>query len=65
MKNVIPYDKLSKKDKRKLDLARRGSWGDLNPTARTPPNSKAYNRSKPRNWKRDCHETNSGAFASP
>ena len=62
MKKFIPYEKLSKKEKRKLDLARRQTWGDLNPVTRKPENSKAYNRNKARNWQRDHHESNSGSF---
>ena len=62
MEKYIPYGKLSKKEKRKLDSARRGTWGQINPVARKPQSSKAYNRSKSRNWKRDVHETNSGTF---
>ena len=62
MEKFIPYEKLSRKEKRKLDSARRGTWGSINPVTRKPQNSKAYNRSKARNWKRDVHETNSGSF---
>ena len=62
MEKYIPYGKLSKKEKRKLDSARRGTWGQINPVARKPQSSKAYNRSKSRNWKRDVRETNSGTF---
>ena len=62
MEKFIPYEKLSKKEKRKMDLAKRQTWGELNPVTRKPANSKAYNRNKSRNWKRDDHETNSGSF---
>ena len=62
MEKFIPYEKLSKKEKRKIDQARRQTWGDLNPVTRKPANSKAYNRNKARNWKRDDHRTNSGTF---
>ena len=56
MEKFIPYEKLSKKEKRKIDQARRQTWGELNPVTRKPENSKAYNRNKARNWKRDHHE---------
>ena len=56
MKKFIPYEKLSKKEKRKMDLAKRQTWGELNPVTRKPENSKAYNRHKARNWKRDCNQ---------
>lgn len=46
MEKNIPYEKLSKKEKRKLDSARRGTWGELNPVTRKPENSRAYNRKK-------------------
>ena len=51
MEKFIPYEKLSKKEKRKLDAAKRGSWGGLNPVTRKPMNPKAYKRSK--SWKRE------------
>lgn len=60
MEKFIPYRKLSKKEKRKIDAARRGTWGAMSPVTRKPENSKAYNRNKARNWKREMHETNSG-----
>jgi hypothetical protein len=62
MEKFIPYEKLAKKEKRKMDLAKRQTWGELNPVTRKPQNSKAYNRNKSRNWKRDYHETNSGTL---
>ena len=61
MEKFIPYEKLSKKEKRKLDNARRQTWGDLNPVTRKPMNSKAYNRNKARNWQRE-DRTDSGTF---
>lgn len=60
MEKFTPYEKLSKKEKRKLNQAKRQTWGELNPVTRKPENSKAYNRAKSRNWKRDYHETSSG-----
>ncbi len=53
MEKYIPYGKLSKKEKRKLDSAKRSTWGGLNPVTRKPENSKAYNRKKMQNWKKD------------
>ena len=53
MEKFIPYEKLSKKKKRKLDLAKRQTWGKLNPVTRKPENSKAYNRKKSQDWKRE------------
>ena len=62
MEKFIPYEKLSKKEKRKIDQAHRQTWGELNTVTRKPVSSKAYNRSKARNWKREYHETSSGSF---
>ena len=53
MERFIPYEKLSKKEKRALDLARRKTWGQMNPVTRKSVSSKAYNRNKARNWKQD------------
>ena len=49
MEKFIPYEKLSKKEKRKIDQARRQTWGELNPVTRKPENSKTYDRNKARN----------------
>ena len=62
MEKFVPYEKLSKKEKRKLDQAKRQTWGELNPVTRKPESSKAYNRNKARNWKSEMHETSSGSF---
>ena len=48
--------------KRKMDLAKRQTWGAFDPVTRKPQNSKAYNRNKSRNWKRDYQRTNSGIY---
>ena len=48
MEKFIPYEKLSKKKKRELDKARRGTWGELSPVTRRAQSIKAYNRSKAR-----------------
>lgn len=53
MEKHIPYAKLSKKKKRELDIARRGTWGSVKPVTRKPENSRAYNRQKAQNWKRE------------
>ena len=62
MEKFIPYEKLSKKEKRKIDQARRQTWGELNPVTRKPENSKAYNRRKSQNWKRDLPPTDLRLF---
>lgn len=53
MEKFIPYEKLSKKEKRKLDASRRNTWGELSPVTRKPENSKAYNRKRSQNWKKE------------
>ena len=47
MEKFIPYEKLSEKEKRKMDLAKRQTWGAFDPVTRKPQNSKAYNRNNP------------------
>lgn len=46
MSKFVPYEKLSKKEKRKVDSSKRNTWGVLNPVTRMPENSRAYNRKK-------------------
>ena len=53
MKKFIPYEKLSKKEKRMIDLAGRRTWNGLNPVTRKPRNPKAYNRKKSRRMNDD------------
>ena len=53
MEKVIPYEKLSKKERRKLDAHRRKTWGETSPVTRKPENSRAYNRKRAQNWKKE------------
>ena len=53
MEKFIPYEKLSKKEKRKMDLVKRRTWGKLNPITRKPVSSKTYNSKKSQAWKRE------------
>lgn len=53
MEKFIPYEKLSKKEKRKADAAKRTTWGPISPVTRKPKNSRAYDRKKAQNWKKD------------
>lgn len=56
MEKFIPYEKLSKKEKRRVDSSRRQTWGEMNPVTRKPENSAAYNRNKEnRRWKAEAH----------
>lgn len=61
MNKMIPYEKLSKKEKKKRDALSRQGWGTCNPVTRSPKNSRAYNRKKTRNWERELPE--SGSFS--
>ena len=63
MEKFIPYEKLSKKEKRKMDLAKRQTWGELNPVTRKPVSSKAYNRRKSQDWKRELPPVQSCDFS--
>lgn len=47
MKKFVPYEKLSKRERRARDAERRETWG-MSPVTRRPPNPKAYNRKKTR-----------------
>ena len=53
MEKFIPYEKCSKKEQRKQDQLRRGTWGDVNPVTRKPKNPKAYDRKRTQDWKRE------------
>lgn len=44
MEKFVPYAKLSKKARRAIDLKKRGSWGNVNPSTRTEDNRRAYKR---------------------
>ncbi len=44
LRKVIPHEKLSKRRKKELAAAQRGSWYGLNPVTRKPPLSRAYDR---------------------
>jgi len=46
MPRYIPYDKMSKREKRELNNRRRRTWKGLNPVTRKPPDPRAYNRKK-------------------
>ena len=59
MEKFVPYEKLSKKEQQKINKARRGTWGDLNPVTRKPTNSKVYNRKRAQAWKKDLPDLRS------
>ena len=53
MEKFVPYEKLSKKEKRRMDSMKRGTWQGVNPVTRKSENPKAYNLSKARHWNKD------------
>ncbi len=65
MKKYIPYEKLSKKEKRRIDASRRNTWGEISPITRKPENSKAYNRKRTQNWKRELPYSGSSFLCCP
>lgn len=53
MEKMIPFEKLSKKEQRKRNAHKRGSWGVISPVTRKPENPRAYCRRKARKWSED------------
>ena len=53
MAKFVPYEKLSKKQKKEIDSRARATWGDINPVTRKPEKSGVYNRKKHRRWMED------------
>ena len=45
MERFIPYEKLSKRERKARDAERRMTWG-MNPVTRRPRNPRAYDRRK-------------------
>ena len=52
MNRMIPYDKMSKKEKKAYDAKRRVIWG-FSPVTRKKENVKRYSRKKARSWEKD------------
>lgn len=44
MKKFIPYEKLSKKEKKKINSQKRNDWNGCNPTTKIVPSQKNYSR---------------------
>ena len=59
MKKFVEYEKLSKKQKREIDKARRATWGDVIPVTKRVESAKIYNRKK--HQRRDW-ESSAGVF---
>lgn len=62
----VPYQNLTKKKRRELDRAKRGSWGDIKPVTRRAERSDAYDRkAENRRWRSETRRgtDNSGGFS--
>ena len=46
MAKFIAYEKLSKKEQKKLNAEKRKTWGELKPITKVKPSAKLYNRKK-------------------
>lgn len=44
MEKFISYEKMSKKDRKKIDSAKRRDWNGLNPVTRVAEKDKKYSR---------------------
>ena len=44
MEKFVPYEKMSKKEKHNLDIAKRRDWNGLNPVTRIAEKEKKYSR---------------------
>jgi len=67
MAKFIPYRNLSKKNRRAMDLEKRGTWGEVNPITRRAERSDTYSRSKEnRRWQAEAHKehANRGGFVA-
>ncbi len=56
MNRFIPREKMSKKERRKLDRTQRQTWA-ISPVSRTVKSKKVYDRKKARSW-----NSSDGAF---
>ncbi len=48
MSRFVAYEKLSKRQKKEIDKARRATWGLVNPVSRRVESAKTYNRKRRR-----------------
>ena len=54
MKKFVEYGKLSKKQKREIDKAKRATWGDVIPVSKKIESAKICNRKKHQRSNWDC-----------
>ena len=48
MEKFVPFEKLSKKEQKRLSALKRRDWNGLNPVTKKSENPKAYNRKRHR-----------------
>ena len=53
MKQFLPREKMSKREKRALDATRRASWDGVNPVTRKVESKKTYDRKRSPRWYND------------
>lgn len=54
-KKFVPYDKMSKKEKRKIDAQARNDWGDIDPFTKVIPDKRKEKKYRD-NYYRDDEE---------
>jgi len=59
MKAFVPYEKLSKKQKKEMDRARRATWDGVVPVTKRIESAKIYNRKK---HQRGEYDSGAGVF---
>ena len=59
MKAFVPYEKLSKKQRKEIDKAKRATWGEVVPVTRRIDSAKIYNRKK---HQREGFDSGAGVF---
>jgi len=59
MKKFVEYEKLSKKQKREIDKAKRMTWGNVSPVTRKVESARIYNRKK---HQRGGYDSGAGVF---
>ncbi|MGN0615084.1 hypothetical protein [Ruminococcus flavefaciens] len=48
MDKFVPYDKMSKKEQKKIDSAKRGSWNGVDPATKVVESDKKRYKRKPK-----------------
>lgn len=63
MNRFVPYEKLSKKEKKRINSAKRRDWNGLNPVTRVADAPKKYSR-KEKHKNRRSEDYRDGGFLS-